>query len=85
MGFILLYLMGHQDDNSLIYKIGRRLKALRKQKGYSNYEDFANRHNINRSQYGRYENGENLRLSSLEKVLDALGVTIKEFFSEGFD
>lgn len=65
--------------------IGRRLKALRKAKGYKNYEQFAYEHNIGRAQYGRYEKGSDLRLSSLLKVLDALQVTPAEFFGEGFD
>ncbi len=57
--------------------LGKRIKALRKAKGYSNYEQFAFTHEINRSQYGRYENGEDLRFSSLLKVLNALGVTLE--------
>ena len=37
--------------------LGARIKALRKARGYSNYEQFAYKHEINRSQYGRYGNG----------------------------
>ncbi|WP_367389067.1 helix-turn-helix domain-containing protein [Lewinella sp. LCG006] len=66
-------------------KLGKRIKALRKQAGYSNYEQFAFQNEINRSQYGRYENGEDLRFSSLLKVLKALDVSLEEFFSEGFE
>lgn len=65
--------------------LGKRLKALRKAKGYDNYEQFAFTHEINRSQYGRYETGEDLRFSSLLKVLAALDVSLSEFFSEGFE
>ena len=65
--------------------LGKRIKALRKAKGYSNYEHFAFTHEINRSQYGRYENGEDLRFSSLIKVLRALDISLAEFFSEGFE
>lgn len=65
--------------------LGNRIKALRKAKGYKNYEQFAYKHEINRSQYGRYENGEDLRFSSLLKVLKALDVSLEEFFSEGFE
>ena len=66
-------------------KLADRIRSLRIEKGYSNYESFAYEHNIARAQYGKYEKGENLRYSSLMKVIRALGVSVKEFFSEGFD
>ena len=65
--------------------LGKRLRELRIRKGFTNYEQFAFTHNINRSQYGKYENGEDLRFSSLLKVLKALDVSLSEFFSEGFE
>ena len=65
--------------------MGERLKQLRKAKGYSNYEQFAFTHEIGRAQYGRYEGGSDLRLSSLLKILKALEITPAEFFSEGFE
>ncbi|MGB3464111.1 MAG: helix-turn-helix transcriptional regulator [Cyclobacteriaceae bacterium] len=64
--------------------VGNRIKALRKEKGYSSYEKFAHAHDISRMQYWRYEKGEDMRLSSLKKVVDALGITLEEFFKEGF-
>ncbi|MCB9290686.1 MAG: helix-turn-helix transcriptional regulator [Lewinellaceae bacterium] len=67
-----------------LFNLGERIKALRKARGYSNYEQFAYEHEINRSQYGRYENGEDLRFSSLLKVLKALDISLAEFFGEGF-
>jgi transcriptional regulator with XRE-family HTH domain len=66
-------------------KLGDRIRSLRIKKGYSNYENFAYEHDIARAQYGKYEKGEDLRYSSLLKVIRALGVTPKGFFSEGFD
>ncbi|MCK9208404.1 MAG: helix-turn-helix domain-containing protein [Salinivirgaceae bacterium] len=66
-------------------KLADRIRSLRIKKGYSNYENFAYEHDIARAQYGKYEKGEDLRYSSLLKVIRALGVTPKEFFSEGFD
>ena len=65
--------------------LGERVKSLRKARGYSNYEQFAYEHEINRSQYGRYENGGDLRFSSLLKVLKALDISLAEFFGEGFE
>lgn len=66
-------------------KLGERIKLLRIAKGYTNYEYFAYEHNIPRAQFGRYERGEDLRFSSLVKVVKAFGMTLPEFFSEGFD
>lgn len=64
--------------------LGERIKTLRKNSGFSNYEQFAFTHEINRSQYGRYENGEDMRFSSLLRVLKALDISLEEFFQEGF-
>ena len=66
-------------------RLGDRIKSLRIAQGYTNYENFAFEHDIPRAQYGRYERGEDLRYGSLLKVIKALGMTPKEFFSEGFD
>ena len=66
-------------------KLGDRIKTLRISKGYTNYEYFAYEHNIPRAQFGRYERGEDLRFSSLVKVVKAFDMTLPEFFSEGFD
>ncbi len=70
------------DDE--LRKLGARIKKLRITKGYSNYEHFAYQNNIPRAQFGRYENGQDLRFSSLVKVVSALDMTLQEFFSEGF-
>ncbi len=71
-------------DNELT-KLGNRIRELRIKKGYTNYEYFAYENNIPRSQYGRYEKGEDLRYTSLLRVARALGITLEEFFSKGFD
>lgn len=67
-----------------LIRLAARIKALRQSKGYSNYEYFAYDHEIPRVQYGRYEKGEDLRYTSLLKVIRALGMTPEEFFSDGF-
>jgi len=69
----------------LLEKLGSRLRELRKARGYTNYEQFAFDHGLPRAQYGRYEKGQDLRLSSLVKVLTAMDVSLTEFFAEGFD
>ena len=64
--------------------VGNRIKQLRIKKGYTSYETFAYESDIHRAQFGRYESGADLRLSSLFKVLRALEVSPEEFF-KGFE
>lgn len=65
--------------------LAERFKQLRRERGYSNYEQFAFDNELPRAQYGRYEKGEDLRFTSLLKVLNALNISLKDFFSEGFE
>jgi hypothetical protein len=75
-----------QHPKATLRKIGIKLKKLRKAAGYKNGDDFAYDHDINRSQYGKYEVGvKDMRISSLLKTVNALGFTIEEFFKDGLD
>lgn len=76
---------GGKEKNPEVLKLAQRIKSIRISKGYSNYEYFAYEHNISRAQFGRYEKGEDLRYSSLVKVVKAFGMTLEEFFKEGFE
>jgi len=73
------------DSDSHLKKLGQRIKSLRIKAGYTSYEYFAYEHEIPRAQMGRYEQGQDLRFSSLLKVVSAFGMTLEEFFSEGFE
>lgn len=68
-----------------VNRLAKRIKQLRIEAGYTNYEYFAYDHDISRAQYGRYERGEDLRFTSLIKIVQAFNMTLEEFFSEGFD
>jgi transcriptional regulator with XRE-family HTH domain len=74
------------DDNERIYlkKIGERLRYFRKKAGYTNSEYFAYENNISRPQYGKYEAGANIQLNTLIKILNAMNVSLEEFFT-GFN
>ena len=65
--------------------LGERLKYYRKLKGYTNYEHLAYDLGVSRSQYGKYENGGNIKFSTLCRILDFLNVSLKEFFENGFN
>ena len=68
-----------------LINFGARLKYYRKLKGYTNYEQLAFELEISRSQYGKYENGGNIKLSTLFKILDFLNISVNEFFKEEID
>ena len=75
-----------RNTTQILKKIGQRLRELRKEKGFKSYEQFAFTHEINRVQYGYYEQGiKDLRISSLVKVLNAHDLTLSQFFDEYFD
>jgi len=71
-----------KETEEKLEKLGKRLQELRKAKGYPNYEQFAFQNNISRSQYGRYEKGQDIRFSTMCRVLKALDITFEEFFRD---
>ncbi|MDH7464678.1 helix-turn-helix transcriptional regulator [Chitinophagaceae bacterium 26-R-25] len=88
-GFFLIFRMASKKNikpneetfDDFLIRIGERLKKQRQSNGFNSYEQFAFEHNIGRAQYGKYEKGtEDLRLSSLYKVLQALDISWEDFF-----
>jgi hypothetical protein len=75
--------MPHSDSptDPRLLSIATRLKQLRLKAGYTSYEAFAYDHNLPRVGYGRHEQGVNLTLKSLLRLLDIHGLTLAEFFS----
>jgi DNA-binding transcriptional regulator YiaG len=73
-----------KKENLEIQKLAKRIRSIRKGLGYTNADFFAYENNITRSQYARYEVGEDIRFSSLMKLIKAFKMTPQEFFSEGF-
>ena len=66
-------------------KLGDRLRQLRKLKGLKTAEEAASEFEMQRAQYSRYEAGANLNYLTLIEILEKMDLSIKEFFSEGFD
>ena len=75
--------MENFEEEKLI-QLGDRLRYFRKLKGFTNYEHLAYDLGISRSQYGKYENGGNIKFTTLCKILNHLGIPLEEFFNEGF-
>lgn len=61
-------------------ELSSALKRLRIERGYSNYDILAYDMGMSRSQYGAYENGQNLTLATLMKILNHFNMTIFDFF-----
>jgi transcriptional regulator with XRE-family HTH domain len=73
----------NQNPKVVLKSIGSKMVKIRKELGYSNGDDFAYDKGINRSQYGKYEAGsQDMRLSTLVGVVNKLGLTLEEFFSQ---
>jgi len=67
-------------------KLGKRMRELRIKKGYNSFEAFAYDNDLPRVLYGNYEKGTgNITYKNLLKVIKALDVSFKEFFSTGID
>ena len=68
-----------------LFKIGEKIKELRVKAGYNSYENFAHDNELDRKQYWRIENGSNITIKSLIKILQLHNKSLKDFFSKGFD
>ncbi|NDV79696.1 helix-turn-helix domain-containing protein [Dysgonomonas sp. 511] len=69
------------SKDSRLAEIGNRVRALRKANTNLSAEDFANEKGFDRVQYSRIENGANITMKTLLKVVDAHNMTLEEFFS----
>jgi transcriptional regulator with XRE-family HTH domain len=65
-----------------IQKIAIKLKQMRIEAGYSSYENFANAKDIDRKQYWRIENGSNITISTLVKILKLHKISLNDFFQD---
>lgn len=61
--------------------ISKRLKQLRKEKGFNNYEHFAYELGMSRSAYWRIEKGSNFEMKTLFRICKLLGITVQDFFN----
>jgi len=66
--------------SEILNKFGERIRELRKLKGFSQ-EELADRAYLHRTYIGMIERAEkNITLINIQKIADALGVELKEFF-----
>ena len=74
-----------KDEEILLQRLGERIRQLRIEKGYTSQETFAYDAEIPRAQYGRYEKGENLTITSLYRILKFHKLSFDDFFKDGFE
>lgn len=68
-------------DQQVYEKIGKRIKELRLKAGYTAADKFAYENEIGRSQYAAWENGQDMKISSVLKIAKAHRITLNDFFS----
>lgn len=68
------------DDR--IQTIAKKIRQLRIEANYNSAESFAYDNEINRVQYWRVENGTNLTLKTLLKILDIHKISLGDFFND---
>lgn len=69
-------------EDERVQKIAKKIRQLRIEANYTSAESFAYEHEINRVQYWRVENGTNLTLKTLLKILDIHKISLSDFFKE---
>jgi len=79
--------LGHFDHDAFLQQISKRIKKIRKEKGFKSYELFAYDIEVSRAGMSKYEAGtfDDIRIRTLLKIIDGLEMTPKEFFSDGFN
>jgi transcriptional regulator with XRE-family HTH domain len=67
------------DVDIKLKEIGQKLRMIRKTQ-YSNYEEFAQKCNINKVLINRSERGKSISLKQFVNILQKLGISFEEFF-----
>lgn len=81
MRFELMEKSSKTNNIEELKAISNRLKELRKDKGYSNYESFCHELGMSRSSYFRLESAHNFNIATLIKICKHLDITLEEFFA----
>ncbi len=72
-------------EKAALDDFGKRLNDLRKKAGHNSQLAFAYENGFNVRRYGSWELGADIKLSNIVRLCDALGISLKDFFSEGFE
>jgi len=70
-------------ENKEVYKaLGERIKDLRKEADFTNAGHFAYENGFTASQYGQYETGKDMRLSTLIRIANIHNLTVSELLKD---
>lgn len=61
-------------------KIGKMLRILRKNAGYTSYETFANDFDLSRRHYWAAENGDSITITYFLQILSIHRISVYDFF-----
>lgn len=70
----------NKEEIELIRGIGATLELLRENSGFKNPEAFASEIRMDASKYIQYENGFNINIIALMRLLSHHDLTLEEFF-----
>lgn len=76
------YIENVTPKKTILEKLGKRIKTARKDAGFTSAEHFSYDLEISRPMYSAYENGNDMRVSTLFKIIEGMGMTIPEFFAK---
>ena len=72
-----------ESDLKRIKVIADRIKEIRKEKGYTSYENLAFDKNLSRMLVYRIETGKkDFTFTNFLKIMDALDITLEDFFKD---
>lgn len=69
-----------RKKHEMLYTIGSTFRQLRMRKGFTSAEIFSYEHDLNRTAYWRWENGENITMKNFLKLCDIHKLSPKEIF-----
>ncbi len=76
--------IGKKVKPDTLEKFGKRLRLLRKAAGYTSQLTFAYEQGFNPPQVNKWERGEDIKLSNISRLCEALGISLADFFNEDF-
>ncbi|EOR96281.1 hypothetical protein ADIARSV_0516 [Arcticibacter svalbardensis MN12-7] len=71
----------NNDNEYFLEQIGRYLRTLRLNAGFSSIESFANTIEMSSTQYGEYEKGKNLTLLTFKRLLLEFNIKVEDWLN----
>ncbi|MBE2245664.1 MAG: XRE family transcriptional regulator [Flavobacteriales bacterium] len=66
----------------ILKSVGKRIRKLRIESGYSGYDHFAWEHKLSRSSYFKLEQGRSPNLISIIRILEIHQISLSDFFKD---